>query len=177
MCAIHLHPPPIDAVEVVRRKLSADPTLADRTPLSVKDICELLELCLNSTYFVFNKIYYKQQYGCAMGSPVSRIVVNLYMEEFERKALDSFTGQGARIWLRYVDDTFVVVNESEKSQFFEHLNEVDIDIKFTEECSSNNKLAFPDCLILRELDGPLVLRSIGSPPIQTITFYLSRTTL
>ena len=28
-----------------------------------------------------------------MGSTVSPIVVNLYMEEYERKALDSFTGE------------------------------------------------------------------------------------
>ena len=65
----------------------------------------------------------------------------------------SFNGTGARIWYRYVDDTFVVVKESEKAEFFEHLNEVDVNIKFTEECSSNNKLAFLDCLIQREVDG------------------------
>ncbi len=66
---------------------------------------------------------------------------------------DSFTGIGARIWYRYVDDTFVVINDEGKVQFFEHLNEVDDNIKFTEECSNNNKLAFLDCLIQREVDG------------------------
>ncbi len=76
-------------MEVVCCKLLADPSLADRTPFSEKEICDLLQLCPNSTYFVFS----------------------LYMEQFETKAVGSFTGQGAHIWYRYVDGNFVVFKE------------------------------------------------------------------
>ena len=48
-----------------------------------------------------------------MGSPVSPIVGNLYMEYLEQKAL-STAPQTPRFWCRFVDDTFVnhkVVNK------------------------------------------------------------------
>ena len=48
--------------------------------LLVQDITLLLEFCLKSTYFSFQGKYYEQVEGVAMGSPVSPIVANLYME-------------------------------------------------------------------------------------------------
>ena len=65
----------------------------------------------------------------------------------ERKALASFTGSPPRVWLRYVDDTFVVIKGQELQSFFEHLNGIDSNIKFTQEKSQNNSMPFLDCLI------------------------------
>ena len=45
--------------------------------------------CLKNTYFVFQGMYYELLEGAAMGSPISSIVVNLYMEAFETKALNT----------------------------------------------------------------------------------------
>ena len=36
-----------------------------------------------STYFSYKNVIYKQVRGAAMGSPVSAVVANLYMEFFE----------------------------------------------------------------------------------------------
>ena len=47
-----------------------------------------------------------------MGSPVSPIVANLYMEYYEKKALS--TTSTPRLWMRYVDDTFVIQQEGQK---------------------------------------------------------------
>jgi hypothetical protein len=69
------------------------------------------------------------------------------MEDFEKKALTSFTGLPPRVWLRYVDDTFVILKQQELSSFFDHLNNIDSNIKFTQEGSHNNSLPFLDCLI------------------------------
>ncbi len=52
------------ALEVTKQRLMNDNTLKDRTDMSVEQIMDLLEFCLNNTYFVFHGKYYKQK-----GSP------------------------------------------------------------------------------------------------------------
>ena len=37
------------------------------------------------------------------------------------------------MWLRYMDDTFVIQKEDHKQDFLEHINSVDLAIKFTVE--------------------------------------------
>ena len=73
-----------------RKRLENDPTLPQRTSLSVDEICSLLNLCLEATYLMFDGQVYQQVHGTAMGSPVSVIVVNLVMEDIEERALSSF---------------------------------------------------------------------------------------
>ena len=46
-----------------------------------------------------------------MGSPVSPIVANLYMESFEDRALTSAENP-PRWWKRFQDDTFVILKQS-----------------------------------------------------------------
>ena len=83
--------PPDFAIKVVKESLANDDTLHERTNLSVDQIVELVDICLRTTYFSYQGSYYKQQHGCAMGSPVSPIVVNLCMESFEQDALQGYT--------------------------------------------------------------------------------------
>ncbi len=81
---------PVDeVVSVIRDKLQNDKSLDERTCLSPECITELLEVFLRSTYFRYSVNCYEQVDGAAIGSPVSAVVVNLYMELFEEVALNS----------------------------------------------------------------------------------------
>ena len=81
---------PIDpALNIIKDLVEKDEKLNDRTVLSVQNIIELLGFCLHNTYFSFQNKFCEQVEGVAMGSPISPIVANLYMEHFERKALRS----------------------------------------------------------------------------------------
>ena len=81
---------PIDpALNIIRDLLEKDDELNDRMVLSVQNITELLGFCLHNTYFSFQNKFYEQIEGVAMGSSVSPIVANLFMEDFERKPLTS----------------------------------------------------------------------------------------
>ncbi len=67
-----------------------------------------------------------------MGSPVSPIVVKVYMEDFEQKALLEYQGVPPLIWFRYMDDTWTRIKKSESEKFFKYINKVDDNIEFTE---------------------------------------------
>ena len=81
---------PVDpATYIIMDLLEQDTTLCDKTVLSVHSIIVLLGFFLHNTYFSFQNKFYEQVEGAAMGSLVSLIVVNLHMEQFEKKALST----------------------------------------------------------------------------------------
>ena len=75
------------ALEVIKKNLEQDTELHQRTTMSSQNILDLLEFCLCNTYFLFQGQYYEQNQEAVMGSPVSPVVANLYMEFFEDTAL------------------------------------------------------------------------------------------
>ena len=83
-----------------------------------------------------------------MGSPLSPIVANLFMEKFEKKSLDSYPLK-PKLWIRFVDDINVNWphgNEELKS-FLDHLNSISKDIQFTMEGEVNNRIPFLDIVL------------------------------
>ena len=81
---------PVDpALNIIKDLLEKDHTLNERTVMEVSDIILLLGFCLKNTCFSFQDQFYEQVEGAAMGSPVSPIVANLYMEYLEQKALST----------------------------------------------------------------------------------------
>ncbi|XP_072033426.1 uncharacterized protein [Amphiura filiformis] len=93
-----------------------------------------------------------------MGSPLSPIAVNLFMEWFENEAIATAPDNcKPRIWKRYVDDVLEVIKKGEAENLTTHLNQVDPtnSIKFTYEEESDNSIPFPNTLITKKDDGSL----------------------
>ena len=150
-------------LDIIRSKLNQDAELSNRTCMSADNIIELLGFCLNNTYFVFQEQFYEQTRGAAMGSPISPIVANIFMEAFEKKAIETAL-HPPRIWKRYVDDTFVLQDHAHKEEFLQHLNSVDPSIKFTvEEAKEDGSIPFLDTIIRPEEDGTFTIGVFRKP--------------
>ncbi|XP_071500039.1 uncharacterized protein [Diadema antillarum] len=148
---------PIDgACSVAHSRLLADKDLSTRTTLSPDEVTDLLSFVLRSTYFLYNDTYYEQLEGAAMGSPVSAVVANMYMEAFEEQALEECPpGTAPRIWKRYVDDTFIVADRRHADKLLEFMNTREPTIKFTSEQETQGSIAFLDTLVHRDTGGKL----------------------
>ncbi|VDQ09232.1 unnamed protein product [Trichobilharzia regenti] len=87
-----------------------------RCPLNPDEIMKALEMCLCSTLFTFRELLYHQTEGIGMGLPVSQLVANLFiMDSLEANAIMRCPTP-PKMWLRYVDDTFVII------RLFLHMN-------------------------------------------------------
>ena len=75
------------ALNITNERLHQDQHLAERTNMSISNIMKLLEFVLKENYFKYDNIYYKQIFGCAMGSPISPVIADLVMEEIEEIAI------------------------------------------------------------------------------------------
>ena len=143
---------PINVVmTILMERLEADSTLGDRTALDPYQICQLTEKCLGSTYFAFQGQIYQQIQDTAMGSPLSPVIANIFMEDFETTALVTADYQ-PKVWKRYVDDTFVIWPHGREklNAFLQHINSLHPNISFTMEIEKDHKIAFLDVMIERE---------------------------
>jgi len=62
-----------------------------------------IKFVLHSTFFLFNKKYYRQTFGAPMGSPLSPIVADLVLQKLESFTIDSLHVK-PNFYYRYVDD-------------------------------------------------------------------------
>ena len=142
------------AMNTIKKLLEEDPELYKRTSLSVKNITRLLEYCLTSTYFIFQGRFFEQQEGATVGSLISPIVANLYIEQFEKQAIN--TAPQPLFWRRFVDDTFTILQSSLKTSFLEHPNSIGGHIQFTSgEAGNDGSILFLDVLIIPDEEGNL----------------------
>ena len=77
------------ALEVIRKKLEEDKTLSDRTNLNANDMMSLLEFIMSTMCFQFDGQYYHQVHGAPMGSPISVVLSDMFMENLEKEAMDT----------------------------------------------------------------------------------------
>ena len=133
--------------------------------MSIQQIVTFLEFCLKNTYFLFQGKFYEQVQGAAMASPISPLIANLFMEEFEVKALSSCPHLPT-LWLRFVDDTFVITKAEHSKPLLQCINNQDPHIELTvEEPSQQGTLPVLDILVTIESNNIFtisVYRKLGT---------------
>ena len=149
-----------ETLTIIRQRLDQDQDLKKRTNLEVEDIMDLTEFIATTTYFSFRGQLFKQKFGTAMGSPVSPILANFFMEWLEQQAIATAPIDcKPKLWKRYVDDILEIIKRGKVEALTDHLNGIDKtnSIKFTHEPEKNAQIPFLDTLITRREDGSIKL--------------------
>nr|VZI00679.1 unnamed protein product [Spirometra erinaceieuropaei] len=87
-----------------------------------------------------------------MGSPISGYLAEAVLQELETRVFQTYK---PKFWMRYVDDTFVIVHRDTKDNFKRELDSVFQQIQFTMEEENNGVLPFLDVQVSRQEDGTL----------------------
>ena len=112
------------------------------------DIVTLLRLATCSDTVIINDNCYKQRRGLAMGNNLSPFLAIVFMHHIEgliqeRCVQDGFT---IYLWVRYIDDIFLVAN-APLERALDIANDLVPEVKFTLENSSDRELPFLDTTV------------------------------
>ena len=143
-----------ETLSIISSLIMSHNLLHERTNLTASDVIKCVKLCIHSTVFSSNDTLYRQIFGAPMGSCISPVVANIFMEHIERQVLTTFR-EPPRIWLRYIDDMFCVITSSVIDDFHHHANSISPNIKFTLELEDNSSLAFLDVRVNRTVNCKL----------------------
>ena len=157
--------PLAQVLEAVKSVLETDDSWKCCTYLNSNQVLKRLEFCLSTTYFTFCSEFYKQLFGYAMGCACSPVIADLFMERYEQQALSSATNP-LKIWLGYMDDTFVILLKYQLDDFTSHfsmIKQIDSNIKSTTEPEKDGIITLLDTEISRLPDGSLKLKVCRKP--------------
>ncbi|XP_048462657.1 uncharacterized protein LOC125485163 [Rhincodon typus] len=82
-----------------------------------------------------------------MGSPISGLIAEAVMQRLEQTALPKIQ---PKLWIRYVDDTSVIIKRTEIENSHQLINTILPGIKFTREEENINKFPFLDMVVERK---------------------------
>ena len=119
-----------------------------RPKINKRALIKLCEICLSQMYFRVEDRYFEQKDGLFIGAPSSPPFGELYLQKLEREYIFS-KPEPPKLWLRKVDDTFVVTKKDPQIMLSE-LNNIHPQVNFTFEPMVNNQMPFLDCLVIRE---------------------------
>ena len=140
---------PVDeALAAAKRVLDTIPETD--LPIEADIFMKLVEMCVRFGCFEFNDEEYEQIDGLPMGSPLSGVLANLFMETLEEEHYLGIVGAHA-IWVRYADDvTILIAVRVDTEELLNRINSVHPRIQFTLEEERDNQLPVLDVLIMRD---------------------------
>jgi len=107
-----------------------------------------INLILYSTFFTFNNKFYKQTYGAPMGSPLSPIIADLFLQKLEMDVLNNLPIKPI-FYFRFVDDIALSTPHASLNDLLLNFNSCHPCLKFTLEIGGNS-LNFLDLTMIKK---------------------------
>lgn len=164
---------PIDiTIEIIKENLTKTAKINQQ---KINEIIKLLEIILKQNYFTFNNLVYTQEQGLAMGSPLSGLIADIYLNYFENKFILSKHNplhKQITFYARYVDDTFLVFNGTNRQIDIlnKYINNINKNIQFTIENEKDNSINFLD-LNIKKQNNKLQYSIYRKPTTTDITIH------
>jgi len=130
------------AIDTVVKRLD---NILDNTNIPNEFILAL-KMILESTYFTFNNVIYRQNFGTPMGSPLSPIIADLVLRDIESRAIN-ILNIPLPIYFRYVDDILLAAPSDSVNDIVNTFNSFHPRLQFTLEVGGGN-LNFLDVTIV-----------------------------
>ena len=138
---------PIDpALLIIKDLLEHDEKLAHRALLSPRQILDVLDILLCTTYFKFNGDFYQQTDRAAMGGQTSATISEIYMQSLETTVITT-ADDPPKVWESNVDDVFSTVSKAYIQEQLNQINNLHPQTQFTKEEENNSTLPFLDTLV------------------------------
>ena len=105
---------PIQETLKILEKNLIDTGIQDKEKI---ELINLLTIVLKQNHFVFDSKYYLQKEALAMGSPLSSLLADIYLNQFENQFLitdKNLVHKKIIFYKRYLDDTFFIFNGTER---------------------------------------------------------------
>ena len=82
--------------------------ISAKASISKNEFIIAIRFILDSTFFTFNNITYRQVFAIPMGSPLSPIIADIVMQDLKETALKKLSAQPL-FYFRYVDDILLAL--------------------------------------------------------------------
>ena len=112
----------------------------------------LLKVILSQNYFMFQQKIYQPAQGISMGSPVSSLIAEIFVQHYEDANLKQLLDmKSITLYVRYVDDVLVIYDTTKINlhTINTYINKIHNSIKLNPTYEEHNSIAFLDLTITR----------------------------
>jgi len=113
------------------------------TKITKDEFIIALKLILESTFFSFNDVIYRQIFDTPMGSPLSPILADIVMQDLELKAIKNLDFE-IPVYYRYVDDILLITPANKVDTILNVFNSIHNRLQFTLEYEKKKSISFLD---------------------------------
>ena len=119
-----------------------------QTKLSKRSLKKLILDSCRKTTFSFNSVLYEQVDGVSMGACLGPVLANIILTELEKVKVQPLIDSGLlKFYIRYVDDTLVLIKRKDLEYVRNQLNTFHPNLKFTVDEFLEGDIHFLDLLI------------------------------
>jgi hypothetical protein len=137
---------PIDeTIEIIKTKLQQK-----NNTLITHQIISLIRTVLLQNYFTFQQKIYQPEKGISMGSPISSLIAEIFLRNYEDKYIKQFLeAKNIIFYARYVEDILIIFDKTKTNpqNINTYINKIHNNLKLTPTHKEHNSINYLDLTI------------------------------